>query len=89
MPVKFKKHRAITPKGWSEWVNPNPKKYMLACCDCGLVHEMQIGLAMFTEKGIAKIDFLDASHEKGVVFRMRRHKGLTKAIRKQDGIEGL
>lgn len=28
--------------GWSEWVFPSVKKnYLMKCCDCGLVHEIQ------------------------------------------------
>jgi hypothetical protein len=27
--------------GWSEWVQPIMMGYMMQCCDCGLVHEMQ------------------------------------------------
>jgi hypothetical protein len=24
--------------GWSEWIQPVPRGYRMACCDCGLVH---------------------------------------------------
>lgn len=24
-----------------EWVQPNHKKYKMACCDCGLVHDFE------------------------------------------------
>lgn len=27
--------------GWSEWTEPVMKGYMMQCCDCGLIHEMQ------------------------------------------------
>lgn len=26
--------------GWSRWVQPVKKGYLLACCDCSLVHRM-------------------------------------------------
>ena len=26
--------------GWSDWIHPLPG-YKLACCDCGLVHNME------------------------------------------------
>lgn len=39
--MKFKKHEA-GEGGWSEWVSPSRKQpYKFACCDCGLVHEME------------------------------------------------
>ena len=27
--------------GWTRWVQPVMKGYLLACCDCGLVHRME------------------------------------------------
>lgn len=27
-------------KGWTRWVQPVKRGYLLACCDCGLVHRM-------------------------------------------------
>lgn len=29
------------PDGWSRWIYPLPG-YVVACCDCGLVHEMEL-----------------------------------------------
>lgn len=26
--------------GWSRWVQPVKRGYLLSCCDCGLVHRM-------------------------------------------------
>lgn len=26
--------------GWTEWVQPIPEGYKMACCDCGLVHNL-------------------------------------------------
>ena len=28
-------------KGWSKWFEPSPERWLLACCDCGLVHDVQ------------------------------------------------
>jgi Zn-finger protein len=30
--------------GWSEWVQPTMGSYLMQCCDCGLIHEMQFGV---------------------------------------------
>lgn len=27
--------------GWSDWITPTMAHYRMACCDCGLVHDMQ------------------------------------------------
>ncbi len=29
------------PRGFSEWVQPDMRKFLTACCGCDLVHEMQ------------------------------------------------
>lgn len=28
------------PNGWSRWVQPVKRGYLLECCDCSLVHRM-------------------------------------------------
>jgi hypothetical protein len=33
--------------GWSEWVCPAPDSYLMKCCDCGLVHELQFRVAQY------------------------------------------
>ena len=37
------KFKPMTPGrgGWSEWQQPVMNGYLMKCCDCGLVHEMQ------------------------------------------------
>lgn len=56
---------------WSEWIHPLPG-YRMGCCDCGLVHEMQVAI---TE---ANDDYVEGDYNLGegadsvVVFRMRR-----------------
>lgn len=39
MKRKFKKIRAGRG-GWSPWQQPVMKGYLMKCCDCGLVHEI-------------------------------------------------
>lgn len=29
--------------GWSEWIHPLPG-YLMQCCDCGLIHEMEFAI---------------------------------------------
>lgn len=42
----FFKHEA-GPDGFSDWVTPKPESYLMKCCDCGLVHELQFRVAKF------------------------------------------
>ena len=27
--------------GWSDWLRPIGRSYRMACCDCGLVHDLE------------------------------------------------
>lgn len=60
-------------EGWSEWRRPMPG-YRIACCDCGLVHEMEFRIV----KDAIKLPdgSLDAWNVQdpnlGVIFRARR-----------------
>lgn len=38
---------AVMDDGWTEWIRPAPgarAAYVFACCDCGLVHEVEFAL---------------------------------------------
>lgn len=52
--------------GWSDWIHPLPG-YRMACCDCGLVHDMQF-----------RMDDLGQ-----VNFRARRNTRSTGQLRRQ------
>lgn len=46
--MKFKPEKAVTKKGWTEWIHPIRTKkhdYLMQCCDCGLIHELQFSLS--------------------------------------------
>lgn len=66
---RFRQETQETRRGFSRWVQPAMPKYMLACCDCNLVHEMQ-----FRVVGIRKMR---------VQFRARRADGYTAMLRKK------
>ena len=59
--------------GWSDWVCPKPDSYLMKCCDCGLVHEMQTRVAKYKPK--PSEDFVVSSDPNlQTQFRMRRSK---------------
>lgn len=68
---RFRQEKEEGPRGFSRWVQPVMPKYMLACCDCGLVHEMQFRIV-----GIRK---------QKVQFRARRARNYTAMLRKKKG----
>jgi hypothetical protein len=60
----YKQH-VTEPDGWTDWIRPAPD-YRLACCDCGLVHDMEFR----------------ASEGDRVEFRARRNNRATAAKRR-------
>lgn len=63
--------------GWSEWVCPDPKSYLMKCCDCGLVHEAQFGVVRYkSETEREDCDMVDDPNLQAV-FRMRRSEQWT------------
>lgn len=59
--------------GWSDWVHPEPG-YRMACCDCGLVHDMEFQLVRQDQ-----IDGMSDKHrqpgetkQKAILYRARR-----------------
>jgi hypothetical protein len=40
-----------------EWVQPTPRGYKMACCDCGLVHSLDFRVIKYANGKRAKIQF--------------------------------
>jgi hypothetical protein len=59
--------------GWSEWVQPIMNGYMMKCCDCGLVHEMQFRALKQVSETNARGEWKAEPVKDGrVEFRVRR-----------------
>lgn len=76
----------VTPNedGWSDWQYPVMKSYKMACCDCGLVHDMEfevheVGRTRKDGNFIAKL--LKAKKYR-VAFRARRNNRSSAAMRR-------
>lgn len=86
----MKKHRRYfqehaVKNGWSRWVTPVMRKYLLVCCDCDLVHEIEftaIKVRSNWTRGRFVADRLPLKKYR-VEFRVRRRNGLTRALRKR------
>jgi hypothetical protein len=74
---EFIKHQVENADDWSEWVCPDPKNYLMKCCDCGLVHEAQFGVVRY--KSETERDDCDMVNDPNLqaVFRMRRSEEWT------------
>ena len=56
--IMREKHRG----GWCDWIMPTVKQnYLMECCDCGLVHEMQFKVVV-------------EANRNRVIFRARRSR---------------
>lgn len=66
----------IEPGGWTEWIHPLPG-YRMACCDCGLVHEIEL-----------RIDDLGRPNLRAK--RLNRHTAaLRREMKKRGGRDGV
>lgn len=54
--------------GWSEWIHPLPG-YLMQCCDCGLIHEMEFAIGRRSGDGPLNEG---ETEEAVIVFRARR-----------------
>ena len=83
----FHLHDEENEGGWTNWVCPKPDSYLMKCCDCGLVHEMQTRVAKYEPK--PSEDFVVPNDpDLQTQFRVRRHEVLetTPAQRKWVGL---
>lgn len=67
MGLKYEKFDS-DKNGWTVWVKPIQTGYRLACCDCGLVHDMNFAI---TDDG--KAAFQARRNDRSTAM-MRRHK---------------
>ena len=55
--MRYKIHK-LNDAGWTEWFSPKhghgENNYKLACCDCGLVHDLQFRIKMANVDGRLK-----------------------------------
>jgi hypothetical protein len=72
---EFILHDEENEGGWSDWVCPKPDSYLMKCCDCGLVHEMQTRVAKYEPKP-SDTFVVPNDPDLQTQFRMRRHEVL-------------
>ena len=84
----FRKYEA-NDDGWCDWVSPTLRQpYKLACCDCGLVHDMEFqAVEIVKEKrgGWWEGEPLKVAYR--VLFRVRRNERETEKLRARDASE--
>ena len=92
---RMNQHRAIGDDGWSEWVSPTMRAgspYRMACCDCGLVHDMEFRVYR-NQRSLGSGLWVVGPRQSGmkVMFRARRNNRSTANLRrkKTDGVDEI
>lgn len=81
---KFKTEHA-KEDGWSDWVYPIMNGYKMACCDCGLVHDMKF-LAVRVDKKLpdGSWEYTELDPEKHrVIMKAKRNNQSTRQMRRR------
>lgn len=60
--------------GWCEWQAPVMKGYLMKCCDCGLVHELEFKAFVETNQKRGTFKVTELPWPFRVLFRARRAK---------------
>jgi len=71
--------------GWTRWISPRPGIYRMACCDCGLVHDIDFRAAKVVKGNPEKEDweYIELDPKKyRVIFRAKRNNRSTAALRR-------
>ena len=68
--------------GWSYWQYPQMKGYLMQCCDCGLVHEVEFKVMRVLERNQDGTRIVEDVEGYDVGLRMKRKTPTSK-----EGIE--
>lgn len=82
---RIRQECAVSKRGFSRWIAPVMRKYIMACCDCGLVHEMEFNVLaagkMRKNKSWSAKRLSNVRYR--VEFRVRRMRNYTAAERRK------
>lgn len=81
--IKFHKVKVKKGKKYSDWEYPIMKKYQMACCDCGLVHEINFKVVKIIKKLKNNVDKCEDITDENyrIMMQARRNTKLTKGLR--------
>ena len=74
--VQCEPQEAVTEDGWCEWVCPQPQGYLMQCCDCGLIHEVESRVAKYEPRPSEVFEVVD-DPDLQVQWRMKRRDDLS------------
>ena len=82
--AKFHQCVAIDDQGWCDWQFPLLKGYKMACCDCGLSHDMEfkiVKVLKYNDDGTHEIKELGKDYR--VLMRAKRNNRSTGQLRRK------
>jgi len=62
--------------GWCDWVCPKPVGYLMQCCDCGLIHEVDFRVVQYEPKPSEVYEVVD-DHDLQAQMRLRRRDDIS------------
>jgi hypothetical protein len=68
--VTRRKYKPVTA---GEWVQPIPRGYQMACCDCGLVHRLDFRVVKYAGGSRTKVQYR-ADRDNRATAALRREK---------------
>ena len=75
-PVQCEPQEAITEDGWCDWVCPKPTGYLMQCCDCGLIHEVDSRVAKYEPRPSEMFEVVN-DPDLQVQWRMKRRDDIS------------
>ena len=62
--------------GWCDWVCPKPRGYLMQCCDCELIHEVDFRVVRYESEDSEVYEVVD-DHNLEAQMRLRRRDDLS------------
>ena len=75
-PVQCEPQEAVTEDGWCDWVCPKPTGYLMQCCDCGLIHEVDSRVAKYEPRPSERFEVVN-DPDLQVQWRMKRRDDIS------------
>ena len=78
------KHKFRDYQGWTEWQYP-ARRYKMACCDCGLVHDMRFEVRKISDSARGQFTLNGTASRRAyrVAFKIKRNKRATGQMRRK------
>ena len=63
----------VNKSGWTEWVKPKMAGYLMQCCDCNLIHEVEFRVYRIIKRNAGGTKIVEiAGDDFEVGLRMKR-----------------